>query len=299
MDGYVAHVVTDDRGSSVWLRQVSTSSNVQIVPPEDGRMGGIAFSPSGDYVNYVLYPKAESFASLRQVPVLGGGVRKLIDDIDTAPTFAPGGKRLAFIRGLQSLGSAIMLANADGGDVRQLAVRKPPLGYQLRLQTIAWSPDGKVIAVAGFDNSKLAGEIVIVDAASGEEHVLSSGQWRAITALAWIPDGRGLLLSAQEAGGESTGQMWFVPYPSGPIRKITNDLSHVFRNIRVGGRPLARHRDARSSAHQCGWFRSRVRNRRARFLAPALTTVCRALPLRQTAKSSTPRHPPAIRTSGS
>ena len=222
---YVAHVVTDDRGSSVWLRQVSTSSNVQIVPPEDGRMAGIAFSPSGDYVNYLLYPKAESYASLRQVPGLGGGVRKLIDDIDTAPTFAPDGKRLAFIRGLQQDGTALMLANADGGNVRQLAVRRVPLGYQLNLQTVAWSPDGKVLAAAGFDNSKLAGEVVIVDAASGDEHVLTTGQWRAITALAWTPDGHGLLLSAQEAGGESIGQVWFVPYPSGPVRKITNDLS--------------------------------------------------------------------------
>jgi eukaryotic-like serine/threonine-protein kinase len=236
---YVAHVITDDRGSSIWLRQVATSSNVQIVPPEDGRMAGIAFSPSGDYVNYVLYPKGENYASLRQVPVLGGGVRKLADDIDTAPTFSPDGKRLAFFRGLPNQGSLMMVANVDGGDLHQLAVRNLPRGFQLNLQTLSWSPDGKMIAAAGFDNSKLAGEIVIVDAASGEEHVLPSGQWRAITALAWTPDGRGLLLTAQEAGGESIGQVWFVPYPTGPVRKITNDLStYSGMTVSADGRSL-------------------------------------------------------------
>src|SRR4029079_7151145 len=125
---------------------------------------------------------------------------------------------LAFFRGLPNLGTNLMVANDDGGDLHQLAVRNLHRGFPLYLQTHTWSPDGKVIAAAGYDNSKLAGEIVLVDAASGQERVLPSGHWRAMTALAWAPNGRGLLMTAQEAGGESIGQVWSVPYPSGPVR---------------------------------------------------------------------------------
>jgi len=221
---YVAHVVTDDKGSSLWLRQVTTSSNVQIVPPAEVRYGALAFSPSGDYVYYVTYPRGGQYASLQQVPVLGGGTRKLVDDIDSAPTVSPDGKHIVFVRGLPPSGAAIMEANADGGELHQLIERKAPQTYQLGLQSVAWSSDGKTIAAVGIDDSKLVAQIVMIDAASRTEKPLGPS-WRAINALAWTADGRGLVISAQEAGGESGTQIWLVGSASGAVRKLTNDLS--------------------------------------------------------------------------
>ena len=44
--------------------------------------------------------------------------------------------------------------------------------------------------------------------------------------VAWLPDGGGLLVNAQEPGGESTIlQLWGVSYPSGVVRRIPTDLS--------------------------------------------------------------------------
>jgi serine/threonine protein kinase len=45
---YVMHVVDDGEQQSLWMRQVSTSSNVQIIPPADVSYLGLTFSPSGD-----------------------------------------------------------------------------------------------------------------------------------------------------------------------------------------------------------------------------------------------------------
>ncbi len=223
---YVAHVVADERGAALWLRQVATSSNVEILPPAQVRFASLAFSPDGNYVLYVIYPAGTNFASLYQVPVLGGGSRQLLYDIDSAPTFSPDAKRMAFVRGVGEGAAVLIAADADGSNPRELAARNLPLSYRLGLQTAAWSPDGSLIAVATTDRSTLTAGIALVDAASGAERPLGDTPWRDVRSLAWLPDGNALLVNAQEAGGESTiAQLWEVSYPTGAVRRITTDLS--------------------------------------------------------------------------
>lgn len=112
------YVVHDD-GSfdkpSLWMRQVSTPSSVQIVPPMPGIYEGLAFSPDGEAVLYVFRSENEPVASLFQIPVLGNvPPRKLVDDISSAPAFASDRTRMAFIRGMANGDRAIVLADADG-----------------------------------------------------------------------------------------------------------------------------------------------------------------------------------------
>ncbi|MBM3820661.1 MAG: hypothetical protein FJW14_16820 [Acidimicrobiia bacterium] len=223
---YVAHVVTSERGPGLWLRQVATASNVEIVPPADVRFAAVAFSPDGNYVHYVEYPRGANYASLYRVPALGGGTQMLLYDVDSAPAFSPDGSRFAFVRGLSAEGAAVMVANADGSGVRALAKRAAPLWYELGPQTVAWSPDGTLLAVAGLDRSALTGRVVLLDAASGMERPLGDSEWRTVRSLAWLPDGSGLVVNAQEAGGETTiAQLWQVSYPGGAVRPMTTDLS--------------------------------------------------------------------------
>ena len=46
-----------------------------------------------------------------------------------------------------------------------------------------------------------------------------------VSQLAWLPDGSGLLVNAQESAGEASNQVFFVGQPTGDVRRITNDLS--------------------------------------------------------------------------
>src|SRR5262249_42146265 len=82
---YVVHVVSDGN-QSLWMRQVATTSNVQIVPPAEVRYDGLAFAPDGNYVYFSTYPAGRggsNIASLYQVPVLGGTPRRILEDIDS------------------------------------------------------------------------------------------------------------------------------------------------------------------------------------------------------------------------
>jgi serine/threonine protein kinase len=50
---YVAYVTADDElggRDTLWVRQVGTGSDVQIVPPADVRYGGLIFSRDGDFL---------------------------------------------------------------------------------------------------------------------------------------------------------------------------------------------------------------------------------------------------------
>ena len=221
---YVAHVQIKDGKQGLWLRQVATTSNVEVVPAAEVRYAGLGFAPDGNHIYYTTYQRGGNLGLLYQVAVLGGGARLVMEDVDTSVTFSPDGKQLAFVRGMPDDGrSAIVVANVDGSNLRQLAVRKTPLSFTL--QGAAWSPDGTSIAATGDDAGTLFGQVIIVNVADGSEKILKTPEWRQMTRLAWLPNGKGLLVNAQESAGESSNQIFLVDYPSGSARRLTNDLS--------------------------------------------------------------------------
>src|SRR5262249_60235695 len=69
---YVAHVKRDAGQQSLWLRQVMTTSDTQIVPPAPQSYAGITFSKDGDYIYYRLGEPNLSDRNLYQVNLLGG-----------------------------------------------------------------------------------------------------------------------------------------------------------------------------------------------------------------------------------
>ncbi|HEX6323309.1 MAG TPA: protein kinase, partial [Vicinamibacterales bacterium] len=249
LDGrYVAHVSIREGQQSLWLRQIATTSNVEVVPPANVRYTGLTFSPDGNHLYYATYAGADNIANLYQVPILGGGARLILEDVDTSITFSPDGREFAFIRGYPDTGkSAIVVAGADGGNARDFIVRDRPMQYTL--MGIAWSPDGKRLAATGRNTEELRGQIAIVDVQAKTETILPTPDWRQISRVAWLPDGSGLLVNAQESAGESSNQIFLVSYPSGESRRLTNDLtSYSGLSVAPDGRSFVAIRNERRSA---------------------------------------------------
>src|SRR5262245_3348684 len=88
---FVAHVKSDAGQQSLWLRQVATTSDTQIVPPSTQIYFGITFSKDGDYIYYALGELNKPGGTLYQMPVLGGASRKVIEDVYSPVSLSPDG----------------------------------------------------------------------------------------------------------------------------------------------------------------------------------------------------------------
>jgi Tol biopolymer transport system component len=232
---YVVHSVDEGGAQSLWVRQVNTNSNVEIVPPAEVSYRGLTFSPDGDYVYYVSVLNSTRMGILHKIPVLGGASRRLIEDVDTPVTVSPDGKQMAFIRVYpETAESVLIVAGTDGTGERKLAARKQPDSFPASTTEEragpAWSPDGKVIACGtrSVDQAGAYHQIVTVAVSDGTVTPISSRRWYHIRRLAWLADGSGVLTTAAEqVGSYLSHQVWLVSYPDGAARKITNDLNNA------------------------------------------------------------------------
>ncbi len=234
----VVQAVEEAGRQSLWVRQVATGSDVQIVPPGTP-FEGIALTPDGEYVYYTRSERElRLYSLLYQVPVLGGTPRKLIFDVDTPVAFSPDGSEIAFGRGYPETGeSAIIIARADGTGERKLAVRKQPTSFVLN--SVAWSADGRTIAAVGMSLGAGAHQAVVaIDVDDGSEREIGAQDWDNVEGVAWFPDGSGIVVVAV-ARGMSNHQIWHLSYPGGAIRRITNDLNnYIGASITADSRAL-------------------------------------------------------------
>jgi Tol biopolymer transport system component len=218
---YVVHVLDDGGKHSLWLRQVETTSNVQIVPPADVLYSNLTFSRDGNYIYYEAWDK-KTLPALYQMPVLGGAARKLVVDTDSTVTFSPDGKQLAFIRGdPPNRESELIIANADGTAEKRLAVLKEPDSFNTwpnARNAPAWSPDGQSIATpaGSVDASGPYESVIEVRAADGAMKPVTPRKWWRIEGVEWLRDGG----SEQPS---SPFQIWHLSYPGGEAHRITND----------------------------------------------------------------------------
>jgi len=218
---YVVYVLIEGEKRSLNVRQVATGSDVQVLPPEEVIFRALSFSPDGNYVYFVRGEKNSPYSELYQMPVLGGTPQHVVSDIDAAISFSPDGTQFAFVRGVPNKGEVhLLIAKTDGSGGERLLCARRAFNYAT---APAWSPDGKTIAFMTFEVEK-RWEAVLWSVS------LSDGSLRQIYTSPgdlgsphWLPDGAGLLVVKNTSYPEH-GQLWYVPFPSGLVRRITNDL---------------------------------------------------------------------------
>ena len=222
---YVLYVIADAGKRSLWVRQIAGGSNLQIIPPTETPFGAITISRDGNFVYFLKGGDKAAAPALHQMPLLGGEAKQLLTDIHSRVAVAPNGKQIAFIRRHPvTRASELVIADADGSNAQTLT-RRPP---EAILERIAWSPDGKTLACHVRINGGLDFALVAIAMADGTEKIISTERWE-VGDLAWLADGSGLVISAvrHHPGFVPTNsQLWQVAYPSGEVRRITNDLNH-------------------------------------------------------------------------
>jgi Tol biopolymer transport system component len=134
-----------------------------------------------------------------------------IEDVhDGLPAWSPNGSKLAFDRSRHLLDDKIVVANADGSNVREIADGADP----------AWSPNGREIAFGSSGSPSVSHIFVIHPDGSGKRQ-LGSQRIEAGFA-AWSPNGRQLAFS----GGPVNRSRDFI-YVVGENGRGERRLTHV------------------------------------------------------------------------
>jgi serine/threonine protein kinase/Tol biopolymer transport system component len=222
---YILSVVEDKGQQSLWLRNVPTNSNTQVMPPESVQYLGVRFSPDGNYLYFVRGEPGQALKLLYRAPVLGGTPQKLVTDVDSNITFSPDGRTLAYsVMNNPELGKfRLVTYSLETGEGKTLVTGN----MSQALYDPAWSPDGKTILCVVYTTGDAIGGLVAVDAVTGKQNVVFESKDGPLFDPTWLPDGSSLL--ARYLGREtdfSRYEIVGIPYRDHKAHAITHDINN-------------------------------------------------------------------------
>ena len=209
---------------SVWLRQLDSSNNVEIIPASDHNYAGITVSPDG---NFLYFSRTSSSKDQQlvvyRVSIYGGIPTKIADETQGWISISPDGTRISFVRCYYRTDENCSLwiaDSADGQNARKITARTPPI----RIADNEFSPDGKSIAfaVGQSENSSNEFGLMEVNIETGAERELTKEKFFNIKGLTWLPDQNGLLITASGTQNKNF-RIWRVSADSGTVQQLTND----------------------------------------------------------------------------
>jgi TolB protein len=221
---YLAYTQVIEKRPSIWLRQLATNTNVEIVPAAGPELiHGLVFANSGEYLYFV---KGEPTA-LYRVSLLGGVPTKIVDNLEGNFSLSADDGQIVFVRRVINQDGQrevfLTTVNADGTGNRALLSTAHPNTLNVPL----WSPDGGSIICAYY--SRASGNqdasLIEVSVADGVKKELSSERFFQIAKLAWLPDKSGMIMSARRKH-EDDNQLWQITYPGIEISQITEGIAN-------------------------------------------------------------------------
>jgi len=239
---FLLNVQAEGGKDSLWLRNIATGSNAQVIGASGKSLRYPTFSSDGNYVYFCKSaPGAATLYDLYRAPVLGGAPELIAKDVDSNPTPSPEGKYIAYARmNDPEIGKwRLLKARAEGGDEKELLAAPLP---DSPVHT-AWSPNGARIALATFGHpGEFTTTIDMFDLAGNRLTPFVKTNDMLVFSIGWSPDGRSLFAVYIGLGEKLTGdyQVGVFSYPDGKFRKVTNDATpHAWLSVSGDGATLA------------------------------------------------------------
>ena len=237
-DGKTLALVKIVKGQqSLWIRNLPTNAETQILPSFGGNYVGLAFAVDGNNLYFSRSSEDSSYIrTLYSIPVFGGTPRTLIRDVDSAPSFSPDGQRFVFLRQTPELKdhfAEMHVVNADlsGDTIVYQGVNPASFPH--------WSPDGKKIAWNEIRNGRET-FYQIYDVESKQTRTAPApGELEFAQYFAWMADSESVVTTYTRQQSDLV-QIGLLGLSSGRIKPITNDLNtYSFVAIEADGHKFA------------------------------------------------------------
>jgi Tol biopolymer transport system component len=186
---------------------------VEIEGVADWRTGG--WSPDGTQL-VVSRLDGDSLveSSLWVADADGSTAQRLTSDpgYDNAGQFSPDGRKILFVRMSGDDSPALMVIDADGGSLQQIAGADEEVIFEA-----VWSPDGTQVITMGHSGEE--GDpnwLAVIDADGSDRRILYQGPYNMPM---WSPDGRHILIA-------SRGRMLLIPLDGSEPMSLGDGLDH-------------------------------------------------------------------------
>ena len=237
-DGQVLHAAISPDGKAVvysrrnggnqslWVRQLDTSNNIQIVPSSEFFYYGLTVSPDSGTVYFVRGEKPRQGSApidIFRISIFGGVPQKIAGGTEGWISISPDGEKISYVRcprKEEEYCSLWIADSLDGKNERRVVSRPRPI----RIGGNKISSDGRTIAFAVGQSATGSNEFGLaeVDIESGAERELTSEKFFNIKNIAWLPDKTGLFLTARKLPDKNY-RIIKVSALTGETTKLTTD----------------------------------------------------------------------------
>lgn len=227
---YAAFADTSGGSQSLWLRQIDSGENIQIVPPSSDHYFGLAFANGGNSIYFVRKATTgHGLAAIYRVATFGGVPAKIIDGAQSWISLSPDDKQISFVRCNYASDDycSLFVADVDGTNERKLFSKPAPT----TVENNQFSPDGRWIAVSFGElvTGSPSCRIALIDIATGAETEIGSTKFFDIKSLQWLPAGDALLFTVRDYD-DGRISIWKTPVAGGEPEILSKDAS-TYRTV--------------------------------------------------------------------
>jgi serine/threonine protein kinase/Tol biopolymer transport system component len=227
---YVTYEENGDR--SLWLRRISDTAAIQIVPPQPVQYWDCPmFSDDGEQIYYITAERSATHGTMYRVPSFGGQPRKVVQKVNHLGNLSPDGRRVLFVRygdadpsvSTNTSDTRLMSADAENGGDEKLIVQ---VAGETLVREPRFSADGKAVY---FVRRELIDQIewwsLMTADPDGNVQREIARQRDRISELGILQNRNdGLLVNANDSTSNRR-QLFYVSLPDGKFTRITNDLT--------------------------------------------------------------------------
>jgi serine/threonine protein kinase len=231
---YVLSVIDDNGLQSLWLRNVPTGSNTQVLPPSDSYIASVAFSPDGNYIYFRRAQNAiQTEFNLYRSPILGGTSQTVVRNIDSDVSFSPDGQRITYFRrNSPEVGKYEILAASLEGNEEKVLETGDAIA---EAHSLAWSPSDNEIYYSLDLYKQGSGAIDLLDVATSTSHRFAAFKGQFPYEIQWAPDGHTLFTNYGGPGADRyRGQIGLARRGLQGIEPITRDTND-YRTLTLSG----------------------------------------------------------------
>jgi Tol biopolymer transport system component/DNA-binding winged helix-turn-helix (wHTH) protein len=207
---------------SLWLRQLKTNTNLQILAPGEEIIRRVDFSADGQSI-FIIKGKRGNPSSLYNLAIIGGLPNKIVSGIENVLGVSFDGKKIAFVKMNEPDKTWLLIvADTDGSNERIIFTK--PIAEPIWAVAFSQTDDSVISAFGQTGTGQAAISISEISLSSGETKDLSAKKWFQIKDLARLPDNDGLILAGRERLSDQNA-LWLLS-KNGEAKKISSDTNY-------------------------------------------------------------------------